>query len=240
VRPKAAADTADGAALVTAAPIAKTIENRNSPARAPYEMLIARVFVNTVIKGDLPIVRDADGRVLGRLATAAARLLQGKHKPTYTPFIDTGDHVVVVNAAKVQLTGRKEDQKIYRQAPRNGHPDDIVLGNYFNQFTTNELPAAFTSADGTGQEFFETQTGREAAGLGCGDGPDRCGDCRTSGCGKAGRGHPCAGGRFSGDGARRRRGRIRLDSGSGEPPFRLASSGCSRAPSWRVEISHRI
>src|SRR6059036_2732481 len=60
-------------------------------------------------------VIDADGRVLGRVATAAARLLQGKHQPTYTPFIDTGDHVVVVNAAKVKLTGRKEDQKIYRQ-----------------------------------------------------------------------------------------------------------------------------
>jgi len=60
-------------------------------------------------------VIDADGRVLGRVATAAARLLQGKHKPTYTSFIDTGDHVVVINAAKVKLTGRKEDQKIYRQ-----------------------------------------------------------------------------------------------------------------------------
>src|SRR3989449_8181455 len=60
-------------------------------------------------------VIDADGRVLGRVATVAARLLQGKHKATYTPFIDTGDHVVVVNAAKVKLTGRKEDQKIYRQ-----------------------------------------------------------------------------------------------------------------------------
>jgi large subunit ribosomal protein L13 len=58
---------------------------------------------------------DADGEVLGRVATLAARLLQGKHKPIYTPFIDTGDHVVVVNAAKVKLTGRKEDQKIYRQ-----------------------------------------------------------------------------------------------------------------------------
>jgi len=58
---------------------------------------------------------DADGRVLGRIATAAARLLQGKNKTIYTPFIDTGDHVVVVNAAKVKLTGRKEDQKIYRQ-----------------------------------------------------------------------------------------------------------------------------
>jgi len=60
-------------------------------------------------------VIDAEDQVLGRIATAAARLLQGKHKPSYTPFIDTGDHVVVVNAAKVKLTGRKEDQKIYRQ-----------------------------------------------------------------------------------------------------------------------------
>src|SRR3954449_2865639 len=58
---------------------------------------------------------DADGQVLGRIATVAARLLQGKNKPTYTPFIDTGDHVVIVNAARVKLTGRKEDQKIYRQ-----------------------------------------------------------------------------------------------------------------------------
>src|SRR5205809_6846433 len=61
-----------------------------------------------------PII-DADGQVLGRLQTLAARLLQGKHKPQYTPFIDGGDHVVVVNAAKVKLTGDKEDQKIYRQ-----------------------------------------------------------------------------------------------------------------------------
>src|SRR6476659_6362206 len=60
-------------------------------------------------------VIDADGQVLGRIATVAARLLQGKHKAIYTPFIDTGDHVVVVNAKKVKLTGRKEDQKIYRQ-----------------------------------------------------------------------------------------------------------------------------
>ena len=60
-------------------------------------------------------VIDAKDRVLGRVATLAARLLQGKHKPTYTPFIDTGDHVVVVNAAKVKLTGRKEEQKLYRR-----------------------------------------------------------------------------------------------------------------------------
>jgi large subunit ribosomal protein L13 len=60
-------------------------------------------------------VIDAKGKVLGRIATTAARLLQGKHKATYTPFIDTGDFVIVVNAATVKLTGRKEDQKIYRQ-----------------------------------------------------------------------------------------------------------------------------
>jgi len=60
-------------------------------------------------------VIDANGQVLGRVATIAARLLQGKHKSTYTPFLDMGDFVVVVNAAKVKLTGRKEDQKIYRQ-----------------------------------------------------------------------------------------------------------------------------
>ena len=59
-------------------------------------------------------VIDADGQVLGRVASAAARLLQGKHKPIYTPFIDMGDHVIVVNAAKVRLTGRKETQKVYR------------------------------------------------------------------------------------------------------------------------------
>jgi len=59
-------------------------------------------------------VIDAEGQVLGRVATEAARLLQGKHKAVYTPHIDTGDHVVIVNAAKVRLTGRKEEQKVYR------------------------------------------------------------------------------------------------------------------------------
>jgi len=60
-------------------------------------------------------VIDAQGQVLGRVATLAARLLQGKHKAVYTPFVDTGDHVIVVNAAQVKLTGRKENQKIYRR-----------------------------------------------------------------------------------------------------------------------------
>ena len=60
-------------------------------------------------------VIDANGKVLGRVATLASKLLQGKHKPVYTPYIDTGDHVVIVNAGQVRLTGRKEDQKIYRR-----------------------------------------------------------------------------------------------------------------------------
>ena len=59
-------------------------------------------------------VIDADGQVLGRVATLAARLLQGKHKPTYAPFLDTGDFVVIVNAKSVRLTGNKEEQKLYR------------------------------------------------------------------------------------------------------------------------------
>ena len=60
-------------------------------------------------------VIDAGEQVLGRVATAAAKLLQGKHKAIYTPSMDTGDHVVIVNAAQVKLTGRKEEQKLYRR-----------------------------------------------------------------------------------------------------------------------------
>jgi large subunit ribosomal protein L13 len=58
---------------------------------------------------------DADGQVLGRVASKAARVLQGKHKPTWTPYLDRGDHVVIINAARVRLTGRKDEQKIYRR-----------------------------------------------------------------------------------------------------------------------------
>ena len=59
-------------------------------------------------------VIDAAEHPVGRVASLAAHLLQGKHKGIYTPYIDTGDHVVVVNAAKARLTGRKEEQKMYR------------------------------------------------------------------------------------------------------------------------------
>ena len=59
-------------------------------------------------------VIDAANKPLGRVATEAAKLLRGKHKPTYTPHMDVGDHVIIINCDKVVLTGRKLDQKIYR------------------------------------------------------------------------------------------------------------------------------
>ena len=58
-------------------------------------------------------VVDAEGKTLGRLASEVANVLRGKNKPTYTPHIDTGDYVIVVNAEKIQVTGKKLDQKIY-------------------------------------------------------------------------------------------------------------------------------
>jgi large subunit ribosomal protein L13 len=70
------------------------------------------------------LVVDAEGVVLGKLASKAAKILMGKHKPSYTPFLDTGDHVVVINAAKVKLTGRKEENKVYRHF--TGYPGGLV------------------------------------------------------------------------------------------------------------------
>jgi large subunit ribosomal protein L13 len=60
-------------------------------------------------------VIDASGKTLGRLATQAASVLAGKTNPMYTPYIDTGDHIIVVNAEKIQLTGLKAQQKLYRR-----------------------------------------------------------------------------------------------------------------------------
>ncbi|HEY8363196.1 MAG TPA: 50S ribosomal protein L13 [Tissierellaceae bacterium] len=58
-------------------------------------------------------VIDAEGKVLGRLASEVAKILRGKHKPTYTPYVDTGDYVIVINADKVKLTGKKLEKKEY-------------------------------------------------------------------------------------------------------------------------------
>ena len=74
------------------------------------------------------LVIDASGKTLGRLATEVARLLRGKHKPTYTPFADTGDYVIVVNASKMVLTGKKLDQKLYRH--HSGFPGGMTEIDY--------------------------------------------------------------------------------------------------------------
>ena len=67
---------------------------------------------------------DAEDQVLGRVASKAAMVLMGKAKPSFTPFLDTGDHVIVVNADKVRFTGRKETQKIYRR--HSGYPGGLT------------------------------------------------------------------------------------------------------------------
>jgi large subunit ribosomal protein L13 len=73
-------------------------------------------------------VVDADGLVLGRLCTEVARILRGKHKPTYTPHLDTGDHVIVVNADKVVLTAGKADrERVYRHS---GYPGGLKSETY--------------------------------------------------------------------------------------------------------------
>jgi large subunit ribosomal protein L13 len=68
-------------------------------------------------------VVDAEGQTLGRLATRVAHILRGKHKPQYTPHVDVGDFVIVVNASKVEVTGRKMDQKRYYRA--SGYPGGL-------------------------------------------------------------------------------------------------------------------
>ena len=77
-------------------------------------------------------VIDAEGQTLGRLATHAARILSGKNNPRYTPFLDTGDHVIVINAEKVRITGLKSDSKIYYRY--SGYPGGIKAEEYKKRF----------------------------------------------------------------------------------------------------------
>ena len=74
---------------------------------------------------------DAEGMTLGRLSTEVAHRLRGKHKPQFTPFLDTGDHVVVINADKIRLSGRKWEQKTYRK--HSGYPGGL------REFTAEKL-----------------------------------------------------------------------------------------------------
>jgi large subunit ribosomal protein L13 len=71
---------------------------------------------------------DADGAILGRLASEVARVLRGKHKPIFAPHLDTGDHVIVVNAAKLQMTAGKADKKLYYR--HSGYPGGLRSTTY--------------------------------------------------------------------------------------------------------------
>ncbi len=77
-------------------------------------------------------VVDADGQTLGRLATRVANILSGKNSPRYTPFLDTGDHVIVINAAKVKLTGLKAEEKVYRHY--TGYPGGLRSEDFRKRF----------------------------------------------------------------------------------------------------------
>lgn len=77
-------------------------------------------------------VVDADGHTLGRLASRVARILSGKENPRYTPFIDTGDHVIVINAGKVRLSGLKAESKVYRHY--TGYPGGLREEEYKKRF----------------------------------------------------------------------------------------------------------
>jgi len=74
------------------------------------------------------LVIDAEGKVLGRVAAEAARLLRGKHKPQFTPYLDCGDHVVIVNAEKAAVTGNKAGQKMYYR--HSGYPGGLKETTY--------------------------------------------------------------------------------------------------------------
>ena len=100
-------------------------------------------------------VIDVKDKVLGRAASQIATLLKGKHKAIYTPSIDTGDHVIVINAAAVRVTGNKEQQKMYYRHPRAGfpgalkstnleklrqrHPEDIIINAVRRMLPRNAL-----------------------------------------------------------------------------------------------------
>jgi large subunit ribosomal protein L13 len=91
-------------------------------------------------------VIDADGLVLGRVATEAARLLRGKHKPTFTPHIDTGDHVIIVNADKIVLTAGKAEKKMIHR--HSGYPGGIRHRTYEDLLTRRPAEAVRRSIRG--------------------------------------------------------------------------------------------
>lgn len=86
---------------------------------------------------------DAQGKTLGRLATRVATILKGKHKPEYSPHMDVGDFVVIINADKIHVTGRKMDQKIYyRHSGYPGGLSEITLRNQLVRYPTRAVELA--------------------------------------------------------------------------------------------------
>jgi large subunit ribosomal protein L13 len=79
-------------------------------------------------------VVDASGQTLGRLASQVARILMGKENPRYTPFLDTGDHVVVINAEKIKVTGMKAERKVYQHY--TGYPGGLRSEDFRKRFAT--------------------------------------------------------------------------------------------------------
>lgn len=103
-------------------------------------------------------VIDAEGKTLGRLASLVANLLRGKHKPQYTPHIDTGDFVIVINAEKIQVTGKKETDKIYYH--HTGFPGGLKSTSFRDLMAKNPAAAIEKAVKGMlphntlGQEQF--------------------------------------------------------------------------------------
>jgi large subunit ribosomal protein L13 len=103
------------------------MERRRLYARSDFPFFMKTYSATPAdIKNDWYIV-DADGMVLGRLAAEVAKIIRGKHKPMYTPHMDTGDNVIVINASKVRVTGRKGEQKRYfHHTGYMGHPERVI------------------------------------------------------------------------------------------------------------------
>ncbi len=91
-------------------------------------------------------VIDAKGKVLGRVAAEAAKLLRGKHKPQFTPFLDCGDHVVIINADKVRVTGNKAQQKMYQR--HSGYVGGLKETNFAGMMQKHPTRAVFEAVRG--------------------------------------------------------------------------------------------
>lgn len=92
------------------------------------------------------LVIDAEDQVLGRIATEAAHVLRGKHKPMYTPYLDCGDHVIIINAEKAKLTGRKRSDKMYYR--HSGYQSGLKETNYESMLSKHPTRAMTLAVTG--------------------------------------------------------------------------------------------